>query len=384
MRNLALPLSLSMTRRSRPPNTEHPVALGSFRSWLRLLRASGGIDSRFLLRALFVSSSTLLTSPLRFYERIRWKETIERTTIHPSPVFIVGHWRTGTTYLHNLICQDDKLGYVNTFEAMAPGFCIVGEKRVKPLLARIMQATHPTRVIDSVPLSMDAPQEEEFAIANMSPHSFLHAFTYPWRATDFFERCVLLRDLSERNLAEWKTAYLVILRKATHRLGGKRLVLKNPANSGRIRKVRELFPDAKFIHMVRNPYDVFLSTMWLHKMVLPRSQLQTIDLDQIEAHVLRSYTRLLQAYLVDKASIPAGNLVEIRFEDLEADPLAELRLVYERLDLPGFPAAEPALRAYISSIADYRKNRYELDAETIAKVNTQWRFAFDEWGYPLR
>lgn len=373
-----------MTRTNRPPNTEHPVALGSFRSWLKLLQDSDGIDRKFLLRALFVSSSTLLTSPLRMYERIRWSKAIKNTAIHPSPVFIVGHWRTGTTYLHNLICQDDNLGYVTTFEAMAPGFCMVGEKTVKPLLARIMQAAHPTREIDSIPLSMDAPQEEELAVANMSPFSFLHAFTFPRQATDFFEKCVLLNDLPERALAEWTELYLSVLRKATLRLGGKRLVLKNPANSGRIRRVLELFPDAKFIHMYRNPYNVFLSTMWLHKTVLPRSQLQAVSLDQVETHVLRSYRRLVQRFLADKASIPAGNLVEAGFEDLEADPLAQLRRVYETLCLPGFPEAEPAFRAYLSSIADYQKNRYELDEDVIAKVNKHWRFAFDEWGYRLR
>ena len=378
-----LDLSQPMTRSNRVSNTEHPVALGSFRSWLKLLRDSDGIDRRFLFRALFVSFSTLLTSPLRLYERVRYDRVVQNTMVHPSPVFIVGHWRTGTTYLHNLMCQDDNFGYVSTFQAMAPGFCLTGEKVIKPLLARIIQEAHPIRVIDSIPLSLDAPQEEELAVANMSPCSFLHAFTFPRQATAFFERYVLLNGLPEPSLSEWTGIYLTVLRKAALRTGGKRLVLKNPSNSGRIGTVLELFPDAKFIHIYRNPYDVFLSAMWLYEMVLPRSQLQTVGLDQIEAHVLRFYTRLLQRFLADKASIPAGNLVEVRFEDLEAAPLDELGRVYASLNLPGFAEARPAFRAYLASIADYQKNRYELDDEVIAKVNRHWRFAFEEWGYTL-
>jgi hypothetical protein len=57
--------------------------------------------------------------------------------------------------------------------------------------------------------------------------------------------------------------------------------------------------------------------------------------------------------------------------------------VYERLDLPGFAAAEPAFRAYLTFVSDYRKNHYELDDSAIARVNEHWRFAFDEWGYVL-
>ena len=98
-------------------------------------------------------------------------------------------------------------------------------------------------------------------------------------------------------------------------MGGRRLVLKNPANTGRIRALLNLFPDAKFIHIYRNPYDVFLSTVWLQRSVIPRSQVQDISPDTVEAHVLRFYIQLQQKYLAEKDLIPAGSLAEVRFED---------------------------------------------------------------------
>jgi hypothetical protein len=264
---------------------------------------------------------------------------------------------------------------------MAPGFCLVGERAIKPLLAIWARRNHPTRVIDNIPLSLDAPHEEEFALANMSPLSFLHVFTLPREAPHFFERYALFRGLSDQALAEWTDTYLTVLRKATLRTGGKRLVLKNPANSGRIRTLLDLFPDAKFVHIYRNPYDVLLSTRWVYRTVLPRSQLQEISQDQVEACVLRFYAQLMQSFLAAKALIPAGNLVEVRFEDLEVAPRVQLRRVYEGLSLPGFAEAEPAFRAYLTSVADYQKNRYELTDDVISKVNRHWKFAFAEWGY---
>jgi hypothetical protein len=206
-------------------------------------------------------------------------------------------------------------------------------------------------------------------------------FTFPRQADDLFRRNVLFDGLSDQAIDEWTNVYLGILRKATLRTAGKRLVLKGPAHGARIRPLLQLFPDARFIHLCRNPYDVFLSTKWTHETVLPRSQLQAADPARIEAQVFRFYTQLMQRFLADRTLIPTGNLVSVRFEDLETAPLDQLRRIYESLRLPGFSDAEPAFRAHIASVADYQKNRYELTDAVIAKVNRHWGFAFDEWGY---
>ena len=369
-------------RPSRPSHTEHPVALGSFRSWLRLLSEGGGVDREFIPRALFVSSTTLLTSPLRLWERVRYGKRIRGTEPHPSPVFIIGHWRSGTTYLHRLLSQDKTFGYLTTFQAMAPGFFLVGGGKIKDFLERKTRERYPTRLIDNIPLLLDAPEEDEFALANLAPYSFIHAFSFPRRARHFFERYVLFEGVPEELVDRWMATYMWLLGKVTLASGGKRLVVKNCAHTARIRILLRMFPQAKFIHIHRDPYRVFLSTLHLHRTVLLRAQLQRIGPDAVEGNVLEFYRRLLGRFLADRSLIPAGNLVEVRFEDLESSPLEVLRRIYEELGLPGFAAAEPAFRSYINSVAGYRKNVYELDKEVIAKVNRNWGFAFQAWGYP--
>ena len=369
-----------MTQPTRPTHAEHPAALGSFRSWIKLLRLGGGIDRAYLPRVLFVSLTTLVTSPLRLWEQARYGRRIRTTAIRPSPVFIIGHWRTGTTHLHNLLCQDENFGYLTTFQAMAPGFCLVGRGAIKRFLARVAASRYPTRLIDNIPLAFDAPQEDEFAVANLSPHSFVHTFSFPRRAEAFFERCVLFEG-PDAVRSQWIDAYLKVLRKATLACGGKRLVVKNCAHTARIRTLLELFPDAKFVHIHRDPYEVYLSTLHMRRTVLPRSQLQKIEPDRIEAHVLRFYDRLMRRFLDERSLIPDGNLVEIRFEELEVSPLEQLRRVYDGLGLPGFAAAEPAFRSYLDAVADYRKNAYGLGGDVIEKVNAHWPYAFETWGY---
>ena len=369
------------TQPTRPSNAEHPVALGSCAGWIRLLLRSGGIDGAFVPRALFVTLTTLATGPLRLWERVRHGRAIRRTPIRPSPIFIVGHWRSGTTHLQNLLCRDENLASLTTFQAMAPGFCLIGNGAIKRFVAKHAATRYPTRLIDNIPLAFDAPQEDEFALANLSLHSFIHTFSLPRRATEIFDRSVLFSGLSRRAQGRWIRTYLRLLQIATLANGGKRLVVKNCAHSARIGTLLELFPNAKFVHIHRSPYEVFLSTVHMHRTVLPRSQLQAIEPDRVEAHVLRFHEALVQRFLADRSKIPTGNLVEIGFRDLENAPLDTLRRVYDRLGLPGYEAAEPALRSYLDSVANYRKNAYELSGDVIAKVNRNWAYAFEAWGY---
>ena len=362
---------------------EHPGALGSFRRILRLC-ASEQIDRRYVPRLLAISLTSLLSSPLRLWERVAYARGVARTSIHPSPIFILGHWRSGTTHLQNLICQDETLGYLSAFQAIAPGFCLVGRGAIRRLLARAVEPRNRTRPMDNVAFSLDVPQEEELALANLSLHSFAHAFVLPRQTQRLFRRYVLFEDLPDAVLARWIDTYVELLRKVTLASGGKRLVLKNCTHTARIPMLLDLFPEAKFIHIHRNPYDVFPSTVHLHQRLLSICQLQSIDSAQIEANVLTLYRQLLRKFLDDRRLIPPGNLVELRYGDLETEPIRELRRIYEALGLTGFSEMEPVFRSYIESIGSYKKNEYELKPDTIAKLNRDWRFAFDEWGYALR
>jgi hypothetical protein len=372
-----------MAQQKRARVFEHPLIFGSSRSWFKLFWDNRSVDRKYIPRAIIVILASLGTSPLRVYESLRYGRAVRNTAIHPSPVFIVGHWRTGTTHLHNLLTQDKNNGYVSTFQAFAPGLCLVGERLIKRPFNVVAKKLHPTREIDNIPLSLDNPEEEDLAIANMSPYSYLHMYTFPRRARYYYETYITnFHDLPESTIAKWKELYLTVLRKATLECGGKRLVIKNCADSARLKTLLELFPDAKFIHIYRNPYEIFLSTVFLYRVVLARAQLQEINLDELESWVLQFYAQLMRKLLADKALIPPGSYVEVRYEDLSKAPLDELRKVYETLGLPGYAEAEPAFSAYLDSIAGYKKNVYkEIDDSIIGRVNENWQFALDELGY---
>ena len=109
-----------------------------------------------------------------------------------------------------------------------------------------------------------------------------------------------------------------------------------------------------------------------------------IGRDRIEANILAFYAKLMKKFLADKALIPSDSLVEVKFEDLEEDPLGQVQRVYEGLRLPGFDEAAPAVRGYMRSVEGYQKNKYEIDDDVVKSVNRHWQFALDEWGYAPR
>jgi len=196
-----------------------------------------------------------------------------------------------------------------------------------------------------------------------------------------FEKYALFDGLNEKEHEEWRRAYLYVLRTATLHSKGKRLVLKNPVNTCRISALLDLFPDAKFVHICRDPYDVLKSSLHLYRSVLDLVSLQEIDDAQIERYVLKFYGLMLKRYLEERHLIPESNLVEVRYENLDREPLREIERIYAELGLRGWERAGGDIRAYAESQRTYKKNVYIRNAADSEKVETHWRFALDAWGY---
>lgn len=357
---------------------QHVSSMAPLGVWLRLIADNGGVPPRYWGKLARVLSISALTAPLRVAERLRYGPSrMARVAIHKSPLYIQGFGRSGTTYLLNLLAQDPRFGFVSTFQALAAPMFLVGRGWLKRMAAHILPATRP---MDNMALSLDLPQEEDVAVANTSHLSWVHHLSFPGRWRTYLEKFATMR-LKDPELAQWESAYLDVLRKATLAAGGRRLVLKSPTNVGRTAQLLRLFPDAKFIHIVRNPYDVYLSMTHMYRKMLPLFQLDDVEPEEVSRTILGSYAAMMGQFMKDRDSIPAGNLAEVRFEDLERDPMAELERVYAELALPGWEQARKPIADYLQSLSGYRKNIYRIDRETIERVDSEWGFAVREWGY---
>ena len=356
----------------------HPSTMAPLRTWARLLWENGGVAPAYWGKLGRVLLLTTLASPLRLAERFRYGRQVAQTAIDDQPIFILGFARSGTTHLHNLLHRDPRYATVSTFQAIVPTFFLIGRGWLQRRMETALPATRP---MDNVRVSLDAPIEEEAAISNTCALSPIHHLSFPRRARAYLEKYLTMQGVTNKELARWDRVYLDTLRKATLDGGGRPLVLKSPNNTGRIPHLLRLFPRAKFIHIVRNPYTVYRSMLHMYGKLLPLFRLQGGEAEDMGEHVLYAYELVMRQYLHDRASIPKGHLAEVRYEDLERQPLAELERCYAELALPGWAQARGPIGAYLATLSGYRKNRFSLDRSVMDRIEREWRFALDVWDY---
>jgi hypothetical protein len=344
------------------------------RQW-SALRKNFPIDSSVWPRTLSITIQSLKNSFWARRER-RFEPLYKGVTIQP-PIFILGHWRNGTTHLHNLITQDQRFGYPNGYQVSFPHTFLSTEKKDTPFMSFFLPRRRP---MDNVEMTLGAPQEDEFALAAATFKSPCMGWVF-LRQKEQFEKYLTFRDVDPVEVVEWRTAFYTFLKKVQWR-DSRSLVLKSPPHTGRIRLLLEFFPNAKFIHIHRDPCTVFQSTRRTFQILCTWHNLQKADVPDVDEWLIRLYRLMYDAFFEDRSLIPAGNYCEVAFEQLERDPIGEMRRIYQTLNLPDFAPFEPTLQTYVDSLAGYQKNTFrELDANLKTRLRSEWHKCFDEWGY---
>lgn len=346
--------------------------------WLRLLRQQRwSVDGRGLPRALTITLLGLKNSVLSLSEQRRFGPLIKEVEV-PPPIFVLGHWRQGTTHLHQLLAQDRRFAFPNNFQVSFPHVFLSTEARDSKRIEFFLPRHRP---MDNVQWTLASPQEDEFALCILTFKSPCMGWIFP-RQRERFQKYLTFRDVSADEIAQWQAAFLHFLKKLTWKYR-KPLLLKSPPHTARIRLLLELFPGAKFVHIQRNPYDVFLSTRkTLQSMLVWQTLQRRPDPEEVDAWVLRQYRELYDAFFEEKALVPRGCFHELRFEDLERDPVGEVARLYQALGLPGFEEVESGLRRYVHSLTGYNKNVFpEPPPRLKARIAREWERTFAGWGY---
>jgi len=378
--NLSFPEKQETHRLKQPIKvTELPISGTNLINWFRLLRENKfKISLRYLPRALYVSLITFLTAPFALYEKLRYRRKIKQTEIIKPPVFIIGHWRSGTTYLHNLLSKDQNFTYVTNMQAFMPSVFISGSKLFKPFMKRILPKK---RRMDNIELDVLEPQEEEYAMANLSNMSLYLGMVFPQSLKKYSRYCSL-DGLPEKTVKRWKKVFKRFLQKITFSSGGKQLVLKNPSNTFRVKLLLEMFPNAKFIHIYRNPFDVFPSTLYLYKKMFPYFFLQEPFTNQVrEDFIMDLYVEMFIKYFEERKLIHEGNLIEIKYEDFVKNPMKGLHEIYQNLGLENFDNSRKNFLKHLDSTKNYKKNVHELEYSVKLKISKKWKITFERWGY---
>jgi hypothetical protein len=349
----------------------------SLNVWLTLIREEGGLipTSKWQL---FVTVSTaavvnLITNSIcniKFGRRL--KETIPR----PDPVFIIGHWRSGTTLLHELLSLDPQFYCPTTYQCFAPNHFLISENWLAKILKKLITEYRP---MDNVKHGWGRPQEDEFALLILGAPSPYRRIAFP--ATKSVSPSGLdLELLNEVDRTRWKTAMRHFMKMIKIR-DSRRVVFKSPTHTARIKVLLEMFPDARFLHIVRNPLTVFPSTMRLWRALHQVHGLQIDNEEVLEPYILNTFEEMYAAFERDREKIPANRIHELRYEDLIDKPNETLERAYHELGLGDFSSVQQALGKEIENIKHFRVNSYPEDERIAKMVRSRWATFIERYGY---
>jgi hypothetical protein len=348
-----------------------------FTDWLKLAaRHRFRIHPLRWPMAFLVTPCTMFNSAMSRVQNWRHGKKIRETQIEQPPIFIVGHWRSGTTHLHELMVLDERFGYPTTFECMAPHHYLLTEWFFADYANFLLPRKRP---MDNMAAGWNHPQEDEFALMNLGAPSIYTRIAFPNMPPEYLNTL----DINEMPAADrerWGQALTQFVRTLTYDKE-KQIVLKSPPHTGRVGELAKLFPGAKFIHIARNPYDVFPSTRRLWPSLDEVQGFQFPKNEHLDEFVFEAFDVMYRGYEAQRAEIDAEHLYEIRYEDLVQDPVGEVRRIYAALDLGDFEPVREKLEAYVRSQKDYVKNRHELEPELKAEIRRRWAGYFERYGY---
>lgn len=337
------------------------------------------IDPEHRLKALNLIATAPLFSMLKARENFLYSKQLDSMELNRPPVFVLGHWRSGTTFLHNLLSQDRQFTSLKTYQAFfADSFLL---PKIQSLSGKISNqwAQMKTRPMDNIKFGSAEPIEEEFAMAvitGMSPYIRILFPRTLGRDCGF----VYPNEPEEKNKEVWKAEFERFLKRMTF-FENKKPLLKSPPHTARIHLLLEMFPDARFIHIVRHPYDMYASNLLLWRDAISINFLQSVSSEDIIEIVLSTYEQLYRCYHKEKEKIPKGQLVEIKYEDFEKNPMGELARIYDQLGLSGFVKMEPFAQSYLDSLGKYKKNNFTISEDVKTTIYRRWRETFDIYDY---
>lgn len=364
-------------------NLSHNLLGCRFDNWMRLLRENP-ITPENKKQVRFMTFFSFVLGIPAFLEWLIFYLPIKRTKLKKDPVYIVGHWRTGTTFLQNLLTRDPQFAWFDPIRTVVFNNCILLKKPIGYFMSKL-GLLKGARPMDNLEYTFDLPMEEVFAQATISTQAIAHMLVFPdgGKGTKYIETA-FIDEQPEKKQNEWKKAYDYILKKVTYLYKGKQLLLKSPENTCRIGMLKKCYPGAKFINIYRDPYVTIMSTANMFKKEMGLFCLNEKPTDEfIEDTIIDLFERIYRKTFNELYAMSESDYIDICYEDFCQAPKDYLKKIYEQLGIAGFEEALPYFEKYLDSQKNYQKNKFTLDPVLRDKINDRLGFYFEHYGYEM-
>ncbi len=356
------------------------VAIGISTSKLfKMLKMNNFLyNPRYFFRLILLLQNAFWCSIFKRVEKKKFHKVIVKQAVPQKPVFIVGHWRTGSTFLHQLMSLDKNFATSSVYQVTVPECFISFEKYFKPTMRKMMGTKRP---MDNVTFGPDAPQEDEFALLRMTLESPLYRIVFPKKSKYFlsdYESFMNENRMSEK----WKQSLLYFYKKLTFG-NNKQVLIKNPFHSMRIQTLCDVFPDARFIHIYRNPFDVIPSTIRMWDIIARQNCMNRKWTKPDVTEVSKLYQTMLNKIEADLSLMPEGRVSTVKYETFEKQPLEEIKRIYNEIGAEFHKELEEKIEKFLEDEKDFKKNEHRLNPEEIKIISKSLEKLISRESYSL-
>ncbi len=328
--------------------------------------------------AILLVPFALYNSAMHRIQQLFYGRKIANTNIEKPPVFIIGHWRSGTTFLHELMSLDERFAFPSTYECVSPYHFLVTGWIIPKMFWFILPSKRP---MDNMQIGFDKPQEDEFALCAMGAPTSYYRMGFPNNEPQYHE-FLEMADVNEQDLSQFREALMHFVKTLTYKKK-KQLILKSPPHTGRIQLLSKMFPGARFVHIFRNPYSIFASTRRLWQTMDVVQGFQIPKHDDLDEYIFDCFERMYRGFHRQRQNINPAHICDVRYEDLVQDPIGEVQAVYEKLGLGDFDDVREKIEAHVADRRDYKPNKHELDAGIKSQIAERWSDYLERYGYEV-
>jgi len=291
-----------------------------------------------------------------------------------NAIVVVGYWRSGTTLLHELLCLDGRYTYPTTHACMNPQHFLFSEDK-----ALRQSGVSAQRPMDEMEVTPGSPQEDEFALLSLGARSPYEAVVFP----EILSEALKLTDPTDLSPGDenwWREAFVSFLAGVSVRGAGKPLILKSPTHGARMKTLRQLLPDARYVLIVRDPTTNFESVVRMWRRMFETYAIGRIPHDDsIREAVLADRPRFERKLLAGTADLPANRFATLTYESLVANPIEQIQRLYDQLELFDFEPARETIVVELGRRIGYRAKGQVPSEAWQQRIQEEWSGILDSY-----
>lgn len=314
-----------------------------------------------------------------------------------KPLFILGNFRSGSTFLHRLLSRDTamftslrtwdiflmpSISQRKLFWGLAKIDRLFGSPLVNALKRFDQRSLGKVRIHK---ISLFDPEEDENILLH-AWSTFFVSLLFP-----FLDDLPPYQFFDDALPAEEKkrimSFYRACIQRHLYATGGKRhFVSKSPASSAKIETLLDFFPDARILYLARNPLDMLPSTIsWLSYAwhVFSEPDEKYLYHDQVLALTKYWYQHPLK--VMDEN--PSPTKIILNYDDLIRWPEQVIRSFYHQFGYAESPGLERTIQTAIEETRLYQSDhtyRYEEMGFSREEILREFDDIFERFNFDRR